>query len=400
MKISFATKSVLALALCAALFSFVKFDHCYKTNWASPDVYTHACYSDISALYGARDVVKGVWPYSSATNAVEYPPITGVIMWATGMITPKSHSNYQYYFLINIGLLALLFIGASLLVAKMNPKKWYLLPLAPAVIGSLYINWDMWAVITALASIYWFDQKKYRWSAIALGISIATKFFPVVLLAPITIILFRRRDPLGAVKYIVTSMEIWLLINVPFALATPIGWWRFFKLNSERGADFGSLWYSLQLLGLKISGVNIATVVTFLILVVLAAVFFLKSEHTPTLAQISIVFVMIFTVVSKVYSPQYVLWLVPLGVIALHQQKDRSAFWIWQGSELLYHIAIWEYLATISGSKFGLPASWYAVAGLIRAMASGYFAYRIALSTRMPVPQAYEFPESADQSYP
>jgi len=137
MKIGFTAKSVIALALIASLFSFVKFDHCYTNNWASPDVYTHACYSDIPALFGARDVIKGAWPYSSATNAVEYPPVTGLIMWATGKITPKSQADYQYYFLINIGLLALLFIGTSLLVAKINPKKWYLLPLLPAVIGSL-----------------------------------------------------------------------------------------------------------------------------------------------------------------------------------------------------------------------------------------------------------------------
>jgi hypothetical protein len=400
MKIGFTAKSVIALALIASLFSFVKFDHCYTNNWASPDVYTHACYSDIPALFGARDVIKGAWPYSSATNAVEYPPVTGLIMWATGKITPKSQADYQYYFLINIGLLALLFIGTSLLVAKINPKKWYLLPLLPAVIGSLYINWDMWAVVTAVLSIYWFDQKKYRWSAIALGVAIATKFFPIVLLAPVAVIFVRRRDPIGALKYVVTSIEIWLIINIPFAVVTPTGWWRFFKLNSERGADFGSMWYSLQILGLKISGLNGVSIVTFVIMAIAASIFFLKSESTPTLGEISIVFIMIFTIASKVYSPQYVLWLAPLGVIALRQQKDRAAFWIWQGSELLYHIAVWEYLATVSGTKFGLPDSWYAVAGLIRVAASCYFAVRIALSTRVSVPQADEFPESVIQSYP
>jgi len=302
--------------------------------------------------------------------------------------------------LINIGLLALLFIGTSLLVAKINPKKWYLLPLLPAVIGSLYINWDMWAVVTAVLSIYWFDQKKYRWSAIALGVAIATKFFPIVLLAPVAVIFVRRRDPIGALKYVVTSIEIWLIINIPFAVVTPTGWWRFFKLNSERGADFGSMWYSLQILGLKISGLNGVSIVTFVIMAIAASIFFLKSESTPTLGEISIVFIMIFTIASKVYSPQYVLWLAPLGVIALRQQKDRAAFWIWQGSELLYHIAVWEYLATVSGTKFGLPDSWYAVAGLIRVAASCYFAVRIALSTRVSVPQADEFPESVIQSYP
>jgi uncharacterized membrane protein len=323
-------------------------------------------------------------------------------MWATSLITPKSHDAYRYYFLINVAFLALLFMGTSIFVAKIIPKKWYLLPLAPAVIGSLYINWDMWAVITAVASIYWFDRKKYQWSAIALGISIATKFFPVVLLAPIAIIFFRRRDPITGFKYLLTSLEIWALINIPFALTTPSGWWRFFKLNSERGADFGSLWYSLQLLGLRISShgtINFATIALFLILTIWVSGFLLKSLEIPTLASISIIFVTIFTIASKVYSPQYILWLVPLGVIAMRREKDRAAFWVWQGTELLYHVAVWQYLAAVSGSRFGLPATWYAVAGLIRVAGSAFFAYKILLSTRQRGPHSEEFLESPQASY-
>jgi len=323
-------------------------------------------------------------------------------MWATSFITPKSHDAYKYYFLINIAFVALLFMGTSIFVAKINPKKWYLLPLAPAVIGSLYINWDMWAVITAVASIYWFDRKKYQWSAIALGISIATKFFPVVLLAPIAIIFFRRRDPITGFKYLLTSLEIWALINIPFALTTPSGWWRFFKLNSERGADFGSLWYSLQLLGLRISSrgtINFATIALFLILTIWVLGFLLKSPEIPTLASISIIFVTIFTIASKVYSPQYTLWLVPLGVIAMRREKDRAAFWVWQGTELLYHVAVWQYLAAVSGTRFGLPATWYAVAGLIRVAGSAFFAYKILLSTRQRGPHSEEFLESPQASY-
>ena len=316
MKLNFTSKLVIILSIFAALFSFAKSDHCYHTNWATPDAYTHVCYSDLSALYGARNLIDHSWPYTSETNSVEYPPITGVVMWATSMVTPHSIHEYQYYFLINAFLLALLFIGTGLLIAKINPKKWYLFSVTPAVIASLYINWDMWAVITAVASIYYFDRKRFAWSAIYLGISIATKFFPIVLLAPIAIIFYRRRDFAGAIRYVITSLGLWILINIPFAISTPTGWWRFFKLNGERGADYGSIWYSLRILGWTIPSINIYTVLLFLIGMIVAAYFFLHSKEIPTLAQIAIIFVMIFTIVGKVYSPQYVLWLAPLGVIA------------------------------------------------------------------------------------
>ena len=51
MKLSFQTKSVIALALFAALLSFIKFDHCYNTNWSGPGVDAHECYSDLPALF-------------------------------------------------------------------------------------------------------------------------------------------------------------------------------------------------------------------------------------------------------------------------------------------------------------------------------------------------------------
>jgi uncharacterized membrane protein len=384
-KISYGAKALIVLAFLASLLSFTKFDHCYNKNWATPDVYTHACYTDISALYGARGLVDHLWPYTSATNAVEYPPITGVVMWATALVTPRGANTYHYYFLVNAFLLALLFIVTAFVVAKINPQAWYLFPILPAVLASLYINWDMWAVVTALASIYFFDKKRYGPSALLLGISIATKFFPIVLLAPIAIIFFRRREIASAIKYLGLSLGVAIAINAPFAIATPHGWWRFFALNGSRGVDFGSLWYALQLLGLTISSANIAAVLLFLVGIAGFSLFLLRVEGTPTLAEIAFIAVAIFTIASKVYSPQYVLWLAPLGVIALTPRSMsslRPAFWIWQGTELIYHLAIWEYLASYSGTRFGLPATPYAIATLLRIVACGYFALKIGQNAK------------------
>jgi hypothetical protein len=108
-------------------------------------------------------------------------------------------------------------------------------------------------------------------------------------------------------------------------------------------------------------------------------------ERTPTLAEIAFIAVTIFTIASKVYSPQYVLWLAPLGVIALTPRSMsslRPAFWIWQGTELSYHLAIWEYLASYSGTRFGLPATPYAIATLLRIVACGYFALKIGQNAK------------------
>jgi len=389
----YATKSVLIIAFLGALLSFAKFDHCFNTNFATPDVYTHACYSDLPALFGARDLVHHLWPYSSASNSVEYPPITGLVMWVSSLPT---HSD-TIYFLINVGLIALLFMGTVLLVAKLKPELWYLLPLAPAVIASLYINWDLWAVASAVLAIYYFDRRLYDYSAIALGLSIATKFFPIVLLVPSALIFYRRSQLRDLIRYIFVTAGIWLLINAPFIIFNQRGWLRFFTMNRERGVDFGSLWYALNLFGISTSNVNWLSILLFLIGVSAYAVYFFGLGELPSLAQSAFIVVAIFTISSKVYSPQYVLWLTPLAILAMRDKKDRAAFWVWQGAELIYHLAIWEYLASYSGSHFGLPARAYATATLIRIAATIYFTVRI--STRSTHPQNLEFLISQTEGY-
>ena len=384
----FAVSPIIALAFLSALLSFGKFDHCFNANFATPDVYTHACYSDLPALFGARGLINHTWPYSSATNAVEYPPVTGMVMWLTSLPTHHDKS----YFLINVFLIAILFVGVASLIAKMKPELWYLLPLSPAVIGSLYINWDLWAVGSAILGIYYFDRRKYDYSAIALGLSIATKFFPIVLLAPIALIFYRRREMRSLARYCIITSGTWLLINAPFILFNRTGWWRFFKMNGERGVDFGSLWYALNLLGITTKNVNLLSILLFAIgMAAFTLYFFSRYElfDTPTLTSSALTVVTIFTISSKVYSPQYVLWLTPLAILAMRGRRDRSAFWIWQGAELIYHLAIWEYLASYSGSHFGLPAKVYALATLIRIAATIYLVIRI--STRVKEPQESEF---------
>jgi len=398
LKLSFTTKAVILLAILSALLSFAKFDHCYTTNWIGASVDVHECYSDLPALFGARGLDHHAWPYSSATNSVEYPPITGLVMWATSLITPSGNGADKIYYLINFFFIALLFIGTCIVVSKINPAKWYLLPILPVVIEAAYINWDMWAVISAIASIYWFDRKKYDLSAIALAISIATKFFPIVLLIPIALILFKEKKFSALIRYFGVTAVLWLVINAPFIITTPTGWYRFFKLNESRPADLGSLWQAFNIFNVNTPGLNFLWIAIFAALSLFAGIKIFFDQRIPTLAHIAFIFVAIFTALNKVYSPQYVVWLAPLAVIALINNRDRAAFWVWQGAEVFYHFAIWEYLAGYSGAKFGLPAKWYAAAIFIRVATSLYFATKLLFSTPKTPAQEPEFLQNAPAS--
>ena len=391
------TRVVILLAIVASLLSFAKFNHCPNSGWQSPDQYVHACYSDIPALYGERGLDKGVWAYSSGAESVEYPVIQGAIMWATAKVIPHGINNYFYGSAL---LLALLFIFISLLLFRMKPEFGYLLPLAPAAIASMFINWDLWAIATMLLAIYWFDRKAEVASAVALGIAVSTKFLPIFLLIPIAIIFFRQEQIAKLFKYLAITSATFAAINLPVALTTPEGWWRFYDLNLNRGSDWGSVWYALSNLGLDLTHQNYLSIFCLAIGLTALTIFLLQLRTPPTLAHTAIFVMIIVMAVSKVYSPQYVLWLTPLAIIAMIDKRELTIFWFWQGAEVMYHLAIWQHLAQVTGAKFGLPVVAYSVITLIRIGVSILLLVRLAARHQSSRVFPSEFLLSTGESYP
>ena len=356
------------------MISFLKFNHCRVNGFTSPDNYVHACYTDIPALFSERGLDTNTFPYLSPTNSIEYPPVIGLGNWLISFITP-SENSFRTFFDINALIIIVLFFISAIIVRKISPTYQYIFPLAPAVIASLFINWDMWAVVSTLLAIYYFDKKNYEVSGIWLGVSIATKFFPIVLLLPVAIIFCRSSQIHLFYRYLFTTALFWSAINIPIALIHFDGWWRFFKLNLERGADFGSIWFALSLLDVNVPYLDLIYPLISIGFFIGLAFYLLKLAKLPNLAAVALFALVIFTTVSKVYSPQYILWLTPLAVIALQNRKQLPVFWFWQATEITYHLAIWQYLALFSDAQFGLPAGGYALATLLRVVGVCTFTY-------------------------
>lgn len=386
----------MALAILASLLSFTKFSYCQENGWQSPSNYIHACYTDIAPLYTERYLDTDIWPFASGEKSVEYPALMGVAMYLTAL--PVNDVN-TYYFL-NIFLLALLFIGSVYLLQRMNGYGFYY-ALAPAVIGSLFINWDLWAIPTMLLAIYWFDRKRFDYSAIALGVSVATKFFPVLLLIPILVILLRSgKSPL---RYLSIFSATWLAINLPIAITTPTGWWHFYKFNMERGPDWGSIWNIAQIFGWTTGPTNYVALLGTLTILAWVVVYLFGLREVPTLAEISFIVFTAALILSKVYSPQYVLWLTALAVIAIRTKETLIMFWIWQIAELAYHVAIWQHLATITDAKFGLSQSFYGAISLLRwvaAIAMIFALVRQLSKSRFTQGKPWDFLFNSASSYP
>ncbi len=143
-------------------------------------------FSDVRGFFGMH-FMDGLhhWPYSEHTltgstekmHAVEYLVITGLVMWLLTYLIPNSDTAiYDYYTLTAVTHMVLLAISAYLIKVISNKKTAYYFIFAPAVLYSLYRNWDIWALVPMLGAILLFERKKYTQSAWLLSLTIATKF--------------------------------------------------------------------------------------------------------------------------------------------------------------------------------------------------------------------------------
>lgn len=370
---------------------------CRSNGWIDPDRYEHLCYSDIPALFGIRGFAEGIFPYvqiPSSGTPLEYPVLTGLFMWVAARIThivaPLLYSDdtTTAFFDVNVVMLfpfAIITVIAVALTVRNRPWDGAMVALAPSMILGATINWDLIPVAaTAVAVLAW-SRDKPVWTGIWLGIAISAKFYPVVLLAAFFILAVRTKQWRPTLTMTGVTALTWILINAPFAIANFSGWWHFYSFNSQRGVDFGSPWYAVTewgLPGVPAESINIVAAGSFAILLVAIAIFSWKVKTTPSFVQVAFLVLAAFVITSKVYSPQYVLWLLPFAVLAHPRWRD---FLIWQVGELVYFAGIWWFLAgygredvkTLEGGAYALATFihigvtiWYA-ALIMREMATG-----------------------------
>ena len=371
----------------ACILAIIKFNPCRLNDFSSLSVTLNACYSDIPIFWKSRLLEVHLWPFSylpipelsEVIAPIEYPVIVGTIIWLLSFITPLSGIADVNYFDINVIFLSSLFVATSYYVFKVVKNKVYFFILSPAVFFSIFINWDLWAVLPTILAIFYFDKEKYKLSGVFLAIAISAKFYPLVLVLPITIILLKRGRKYLFQFYIFT-FGAYILINAPYVLSDFAGWRYFFEFSFNRGIGYGSIWEALDLLGLKLGNLNLLYTFSSLVVFALVTIYYFKYASLDNLYQIAFFAVFAFTVFSKVYSPQYVLWLTPLAVLALQTRNQIRVFCLWQGLELVYHFAIWRYIywLGLGGKMEGLPSQTYAVISILRMLALILFAFSLA----------------------
>ncbi|MFC9289206.1 glycosyltransferase family 87 protein [Streptomyces sp. NPDC057052] len=373
---------------------------CYNGGWffGAVSQYTHACYSDIPHLYQGRGFADGLVPYFDKLPGdmqyLEYPVLTGVFMEVAAWLTPGSGSGSaqhqgQWYWMVNAGMLMACAAVIAVCVARTHARRpWdgLLVALAPAFALTATINWDLLAVaLTAAAMLMWSRGRALAFGVL-LGLATAAKLYPVFLLGPLFVLCWRAGKWRDFGTALGGAVVAWLVVNLPVMLFAFEGWSKFYTFSQERGVDFGSFWLILaQNSSDPLTTDSVNTLATLLVVAcgLGTGALTLTAPRRPRFAQLAFLIVAAFILTNKVYSPQYVLWLVPLAVLARPKWRD---FLIWQACEVAYFLGIWLYLAyTTSGEAHkGLPADGYHWAIGVHLLGTLYLCVMVVRDILMP----------------
>ena len=396
---------VVLLAAITFALGLVQKAPCYADEWADGSTrYSAMCYSDLPYLYTGRGLAEGHWPYSDDPGVrarypevMEYP--VGISYWAWGAakVTQLIHGTdtearaqvppdelfgqeqvrreaMTFVGVNAIGLAALTLVTAWLLVGVNQRRPWDAagFALAPTLALTGIINWDLLAVVFVAGALWAWARDRPLLTGLMIGLGTAAKLYPLFLLGGILVLAIRRRRWRHFLLAAVAAVVAWVVADLPAYLTGPDQWRVFWSFNSERGADLGSIWLVVsQATGVSLSPetINLGSWAFFGAWCLGVFVLGLVVRTPPRLAQLGLLIVAGFLLVNKVYSPQYVLWLLPLAALARPRWRDLL---IWQAGEIFYFAAVWWYLGDDLAASGDGPAGTYWVAIIVRLLCELY----------------------------
>ena len=296
-------------------------------------------------LYGgfARSVFDGAVPYRDFF--MEYPP-GALAVFLPPEVFGSAHYNAAFKALMTLCGAATIVVVALLLahLGATRARLWAalaLLALSPIALGPISLNtYDAWPALLTVVALALLAAAAPVAAFAVLGLAFATKLYPIVLVLPASVFVWRTLGRSAALRSLAAFVTVAAVLVVPFLALAPHGLLESFRAQAGRSLQVESLggsllgvadrlgWYSATVLhrtGHTISydlvgwlpraiGV-VSSVLQVLAVVGVTLLYLRRRDDLMRLAAAFAAVVAGFLAFTRFFSPQYLVWLIPLVVL-------------------------------------------------------------------------------------
>ena len=319
----------------------------------------------------ASEVLNGNLPYRDFV--LEYPPLS-LLFFMPPRLVASTWQIYSIYFQAEVVIFDLIGLLVIYSIAKrLGKAPWKMLSVytigilaTGPIIGQQY---DIFPAVMIILALYcfWLGKHKTAWALVALGAM--TKIYPVVI-APIFLIYYIRNREYKRIRDgIITFAAVSLAIALPFLIVSPTSLLNLYTYHAQRGIQLESTYSAFLLVADKLHLTSVGLEYNFgswnitsplantfarlsnyiLVILLFISYWFIYKQMNKGKPQImrlgaySLLAILIVLISSKVLSPQYIIWLIPL--LPLSAGRWRYAIWIVFViiGALTYYIFPWHY---------------------------------------------------------
>jgi len=286
---------------------------------------------------------------------VEYPVgIFILVKFATELtLIITKDLQYEPFLTANALILDAFGLGTTFLLWKIQLttqgvkwRIWVFWVLAPSFIFYSLLNFDLPAVFFCLLAVYSHLQRREDLSAVSLGLGTAVKFFPILLL-PLFLFEKKIRD---STRYCLVASVSWLLVNLPFMLLNFDAWLfpYIWQATREPTRD-GACYLIYHFLGDTAASLFFPILYASTILWLKVHVTRHRKEtsvktppsKTAKVAGISVPLLASFLIANRIFSPQYILWVLPFLVFT---SISPISFYLFEIPNVAHTIFLFKYM--------------------------------------------------------
>ncbi len=286
--------------------------------------------------YGER-MLDGEVPYRDF--GVEYPPAALPVFLLPSLSAGESYGRFFEALMLVFGAAGIALMALALAALGASTPRLYgavlLAAVAPLLLGTVILTrYDLWPALLVAASLAALLVGRGRLGLGILGLAVAAKVYPLVLLPLALAYLGKRKGRHEALAGLVAFLAVLLVVFLPFLVVAPGGLLESLQNQAGRPLQIESLGAGFLLAGQQLGlyeasvvsthgsqnldgpGADaIATVQTIaqaLAVIAVWAVFARGRADGERLVAASAAAVVAFVAFGKVLSPQYLVWLILL----------------------------------------------------------------------------------------